>query len=1343
MTVGVLGSICPGRSGYMRKTVACIVFCFISFASLSAQRTVAVFQPQLSDPELVFDTNEIPLAVNFASEANFSPNMLFTPDSSRAFVSFPASDRVGVFNTRTGTLIATVQVRSNPVTLTMTPDGSKIAVPCLFLAENTPRPDNSSGDRVGAISIIDVETLQVSNLDLPETVFSFASNIVFSNDSRTGFVSSTGTDELIRFDVATATEAGARLAFEDGSRPIPITMSQDGSFFGVVLVGSSAIDRLEVPDSIQIIDSATFSISKSLAFPPDEGLLPHDFQASNNVAFSHDGSLAFIGEQSNSATASAVGFPPQLIADQALLIDLESEELIGTFSLGTGLTGGVAGGAYTTPDGRFFVILTASDIGVVNIESQVILNVTPIRGQFQPSSRPAFTSDGKMFIAAPLTDFLMTFDPSTGDVMRGVSIGGIVQRPIQETSIFVPSGPMQVAVSPDESLIAAVHFNANSVELLQPAFSLTSPQFISQNLAIPDPDSLETVPLGERFFTGIAVSNYGEKDADIIATAFDALGFPIGNLFAPNSPIGRLLIIADPNPIQICDGGLGQTTISWDTTAVTEEIEIRIGSVDGELLATGEATGSVETGQWVTDGMTFVLIDQTTGEIIDFVTAFLTDLGCPDSLIVALPNPIQVCDEGFGQTNIRWDATEISEEVQIEVRIGSAEGDILASAGAVGNRTTGNWVSDGLMFFLLDQANGDVLGTVTVNLTEEGCVNPATLELKPGEQISFTVNSFLTPDTLLNEESDPTKRDIDGWMDLDSDQSTLAGMFLSFDGELNRMDGGTLVREATPFAVFPEVRINEGFSTQLEIANPNLSSIFLFLDLFNSDGSFVGSAQAQVPARSRRVFPILGDPNDPDDFGLFDGLQRIAASPNPIQSCDGGLAQTTISWNATGLAEEVEVRVDSADGNLLGAGGVTGTVETGEWVREGMTFFLVDTATLTVLDTVIIAFTELGCDPPLITVDPNPIQVCDGGLGQARITWSASGTSEEVEIRSGSVDGPVLASGGTAGVLNTGREIPDGQTFLMLDLQNESAVIDSITVSFSQAGCDDPLIPAFEEGYIRAAGMSFVAFEAFSDNNRLAVLAGQPLGSESTHFTIPHFIAFGGADTVLQLIHPSNLPLGGFIPEEDDEEAEEGEGEEEEEVEPIAVSLTLRADDGSTISGPVSVDLPNGVSRRVSIIDLFGLVDGGSIQTGWIEVKADRAGLVGSAVLLAFDSQAMSAVPLQPVRSSMFVFPHVAHGLGFGTGLSVVNPSDQPAQVTIELRRPNAELAATEGPFILGPGNRLLGTMGELFPEAGQIIGGSLRIISDIPLTSMELFFTDNSTLLSVIPPQEIGPDGQ
>jgi SAM-dependent methyltransferase len=71
----------------------------------------------------------------------------------------------------------------------------------------------------------------------------------------------------------------------------------------------------------------------------------------------------------------------------------------------------------------------------------------------------------------------------------------------------------------------------------------------------------------------------------------------------------------------------------------------------------------------------------------------------------------------------------------------------------------------------------------------------------------------------------------------------------------------------------------------------------------------------------------------------------ITAHPNPIFPRDSSrVVATTLEWTSTG-AETAEIRVGAPDGPLLCRGGMSGSATTGEWVIDGMTFYLQDVST--------------------------------------------------------------------------------------------------------------------------------------------------------------------------------------------------------------------------------------------------------------------------------------------------------------------------------------------------------------------------------------------------------------
>jgi hypothetical protein len=103
-------------------------------------------------------------------------------------------------------------------------------------------------------------------------------------------------------------------------------------------------------------------------------------------------------------------------------------------------------------------------------------------------------------------------------------------------------------------------------------------------------------------------------------------------ILARSTAVGAL--IAQPNPIVVCDGsGAGKTTIRW-TSAEGQKVEVRVGSPEGALFASGTGIGSWDTGKWVLDGTVFYLQDASADRplapesTLATTTVRLTDAGC-------------------------------------------------------------------------------------------------------------------------------------------------------------------------------------------------------------------------------------------------------------------------------------------------------------------------------------------------------------------------------------------------------------------------------------------------------------------------------------------------------------------------------------------------------------------------------------------------------------------------------------------------------------------------------------------------------------------------------------------
>jgi hypothetical protein len=91
----------------------------------------------------------------------------------------------------------------------------------------------------------------------------------------------------------------------------------------------------------------------------------------------------------------------------------------------------------------------------------------------------------------------------------------------------------------------------------------------------------------------------------------------------------------------------------------------------------------------------------------------------PTATLTASPNPISASGATTGSTTLTWSAPTAQ---VIEIHIGSPSGTLFTRNTNSGSDTTGNWVTNGMVFYLQDVSNGlpltaaNTLATVTVSL---------------------------------------------------------------------------------------------------------------------------------------------------------------------------------------------------------------------------------------------------------------------------------------------------------------------------------------------------------------------------------------------------------------------------------------------------------------------------------------------------------------------------------------------------------------------------------------------------------------------------------------------------
>lgn len=220
-----------------------------------------------------------------------------------------------------------------------------------------------------------------------------------------------------------------------------------------------------------------------------------------------------------------------------------------------------------------------------------------------------------------------------------------------------------------------------------------------------------TLPLGSSVITATysGDSNYLPSSTDVGVTV---------NVVSVAPPCAVDQFIADPNPIYYGDPA-GTTTLSLYSPC---DFDIRVGSPSGTLMASGPANPllvfKITAGPWIRNGTTFYLQEKgNTTPQGTLQTIEMSVISTPPPCLVygfsASPNPV-ITASPPGVTTIFGYAS-----CPFDIRVGGPGGTPFVRGGADGNggysvgTATGNWVSNGMQFFMQMAGNTSAQGTLS------------------------------------------------------------------------------------------------------------------------------------------------------------------------------------------------------------------------------------------------------------------------------------------------------------------------------------------------------------------------------------------------------------------------------------------------------------------------------------------------------------------------------------------------------------------------------------------------------------------------------------------------------
>jgi uncharacterized protein (TIGR03437 family) len=493
----------------------------------------------------------------------------------------------------------------------------------------------------------------------------------------------------------------------------------------------------------------------------------------------------------------------------------------------------------------------------------------------------------------------------------------------------------------------------------------------------------------------IVPSNVSTDPNAQIYIAQDAFVSNIATL--PVAGTGNSLVTFTANPgVIITSGTLGQTTLNWSAPGI-QSTEIHVNAPNGPTLVAGGSEGTATTGNWVSDGMYFYLVDVSNGKTPSTVNTLAyvqVRLGTPQSVTTFSATAVNL-PKGYstGPSTLTWNAPTAT---HVEIHINSPTGPLFASGGISGTAVTGDWVSPGLTFYLVDTSTSEVLKTVTP-------------QVNPDVPVSFTIS----PGTIYAPYSP-------------------FGYF-----------GTATLNWNSPQTPQVEIHINApngplftaGPAQGEAVTGPWVSNgtMFYLQDVSNGFPLNSDHTLAMVPAN------VLPQPQS----------GYLLAAQNPVQATGAGSA--VLNWS-TNTATTVEIHIGTPDGPLWTRGGSQGSATTGPWVTDGTVFYLQNASNgqpLTSQFTIATQTVNFTPNQPQTSfqASPNPILVPAGTqFGTTTLYWSAPASAVTVEVHVGAPDGPVLVQGTNVGNAETGQWVTDGMVFYLQDVTKNKPLVPANTL---------------------------------------------------------------------------------------------------------------------------------------------------------------------------------------------------------------------------------------------------------------------------------------------------------
>jgi hypothetical protein len=1243
------------------------------FTTLSAALTVPRSKHSamvLNDGRIMFIGGEkeelLYVDVNSQStDDNISPTVVFSPDSKTGFVPYTGSGVVVAFSADTGAVIKRIVTGGYPTFITPLPDKRTLAIVSAL--------DNK-------IFMLDMQELALKSTYSFKGTFGFGSLLTLSPDGGTGYISSTATGEVIKFDIATGNELG-RISTLDA--PAQITVTKDGTLL-VVDVASAQVVFINAANMTEKYRMSPLADKDN---DGDEDYPATNFTIFNKPVLNPDETVGLIGSQD-------VGTSSVLCSNNtALTFNVSSGEIVNSAEIGC--TPG-----YTTllPTNTFWAIIGQGNLSLVPTWSPDISIIDGYSlGNPLNSANILVSPDAKYaYYTLASSDLLVQQDIGTRAIVGAYRVGDYPNEVVDQAS--------SLAITPDMRTMAVLNFASNEVDLLTDNTALRQTKYLSY--------------LNE--FAGLSLVNLSDRPTKLTITAL----LNSGTEYEEDEEEDDL-----PNPAVINLAGNAQYVgdvadlYGFNTnTANTGRLLIESDQPD---VAGSSMTGKIRAsfpGSYVSNMYAFPLQADYKQSLHNFIIPEIPQ-DTKASVELNLVNP-NYNVSSYDVFHYGTDGTELQsrEEQSINgsVRETKTLADFLSTVAAGRVLVFGGY-----------NANTTVDAGYSFDISSKSFTNSATLGSSPRQ--GHTATALQSKKILLTGGKSGSRilKSADVY-------DPLSGSFVPTSGAMRY----ERYRHTATRLASGKVLIAGG---QNRYSINNTAELF---DVTEDDhGRFIPIAQTMKYARDGHTATLLND----GTVLLAGGIDGWSVTNTAELYIPGDSLFTETPRMSTARVFHTATKLPN--GKVFIAGGYNGSyLKTTEIYDPATGLFTPGasmigersqhTATLLSNGAILIAGGK-DSTGPLDTAeiyDPakNTFLATEEIMAAKRYGHTATLLDDDTDESNGDNDQVVIVGG--FGIndcypdtddddddddSDSGDECDDKDDDGINHVLNSAEIYSPVTQTFTRTSGDlaqaiqahtATLIESTNQGYIRMESEKGVLLnEIYSNEEGLVTASIYGLDIDKnvgvTRLYSPYFVISSAKETLLNIVNGNQ-----------DSES--------------LVTIKLYSKDGQVLATSQSWLLAMNAQLKGNLWELFGKAINLRNQTGWIEIISSKDQLVGAVSFKDVeDLKYRTSAELSGKAIERFLYPIISEDVTYQTEIFLLNSGGQASNAIVELWSTEGGSPKASTTVSLLPGKQYSGYLRDLFPGMQPQTTGNIRIRSDQPLHSLAILSAKDLKFISAEPP--------